>query len=37
LKSARSRWWRVGQKVEIVPESDQKATYAGEVIRIAGV
>lgn len=28
---------QVGQKVEIVPESDQKSTYAGEVIRIAGV
>jgi len=28
---------KVGQKVEIVPESDQKATYPGEVIRIAGV
>ncbi len=27
----------VGQKVEIVPESDQKSTYSGEVIRIAGV
>jgi HlyD family secretion protein len=27
----------VGQKVEIVPESDQKSTYVGEVIRIAGV
>jgi len=27
----------VGQKVEIVPESDQQATYHGEVIRIAGV
>jgi HlyD family secretion protein len=27
----------VGQKVEIVPESDQKAAYVGEVIRIAGV
>lgn len=28
---------RVGQKVEIVPESDQKASYPGEVIRIAAV
>lgn len=28
---------KVGQKVEIVPESDQASTYAGEVIRIAGV
>lgn len=28
---------KVGQKVEIVPESDQKASYPGEVIRIAGV
>jgi HlyD family secretion protein len=28
---------KVGQKVEIVPESDQQKTYAGEVIRIAGV
>lgn len=28
---------KVGQKVEIVPESDQKATYPGEVIRIAAV
>ncbi len=27
----------VGQKVEIVPESDQASTYSGEVIRIAGV
>ena len=27
----------VGQKVEIVPESDQQSTYQGEVIRIAGV
>jgi HlyD family secretion protein len=28
---------KVGQKVEITPESDQTATYPGEVIRIAGV
>lgn len=28
---------KVGQKVEIVPESDQKASYPGEVIRIAAV
>jgi HlyD family secretion protein len=28
---------KVGQKVEIVPESDQKSTYPGSVIRIAGV
>lgn len=28
---------KVGQKVEIVPESDQTAAYPGEVIRIAGV
>ncbi len=28
---------KVGQKVEIVPESDQSSTYTGEVIRIAGV
>lgn len=28
---------KVGQKVEIVPESAQSTTYPGEVIRIAGV
>lgn len=28
---------KAGQKVEIVPESDQAKTYAGEVIRIAAV
>jgi HlyD family secretion protein len=28
---------KVGQKVEIVPESDQQKSYAGQVIRIAGV
>lgn len=28
---------KVGQKVEIVPESDQTASYPGVVIRIAGV
>ena len=28
---------KVGQKVEIVPESDQKSSYPGEVVRIAGV
>jgi HlyD family secretion protein len=28
---------KIGQKVEIVPESDQQTTYNGEVIRIAGV
>lgn len=28
---------KVGQKVEIVPESDQKTTYPGEVLRIAAV
>lgn len=28
---------KVGQKVEIVPESDQQATYPGEVVRIAAV
>jgi HlyD family secretion protein len=28
---------RVGQKVEIVPESDQTSSYPGVVIRIAGV
>ena len=28
---------KVGQKVEIVPESDQQAKYPGEVIRIAAV
>ncbi len=28
---------KVGQKVEIVPESDQKMSYPGEVLRIAGV
>lgn len=28
---------KVGQKAEIVPESDQNATYPGEVIRIAAV
>ena len=28
---------KVGQKAEIVPESDQKMTYPGEVVRIAGV
>lgn len=28
---------KVGQKVEIVPESDQKMSYPGEVIRIAAV
>lgn len=28
---------KVGQKVEIVPESDQKSTYPGQVIRIAAV
>jgi RND family efflux transporter MFP subunit len=28
---------KIGQKVEIVPESDQQAKYPGEVIRIAAV
>ena len=28
---------KVGQKVEIVPESDQQKSYVGQVIRIAGV
>ncbi len=28
---------KVGQKVEIVPESDQTKVYSGEVLRIAGV
>lgn len=28
---------KVGQKAEIVPESDQKMSYPGEVVRIAGV
>lgn len=28
---------KVGQKAEIVPESDQKSAYPGEVVRIAGV
>ena len=28
---------KVGQKVEIVPESDQEAKYPGEVLRIAAV
>ncbi len=28
---------KVGQKAEIVPESDQKSSYPGEVVRIAGV
>ena len=28
---------KVGQKVEIVPESDQQKSYGGQVIRIAGV
>ena len=28
---------KIGQKVEIVPESDQQAKYSGEVIRIAAV
>lgn len=28
---------KVGQEVEIVPESDQESTYKGKVIRIAGV
>ncbi len=28
---------KIGQKVEIVPESDQQSKYSGEVIRIAGV
>jgi HlyD family secretion protein len=28
---------KIGQKVEIVPESDQAKAYPGEVIRIAGV
>ena len=28
---------KIGQKVEIVPESDQQAKYLGEVIRIAAV
>ena len=28
---------KIGQKVEIVPESDQQAKYPGEVIRISAV
>ena len=28
---------KVGQKVEIVPESDQEKSYPGKVVRIAGV